>query len=170
MSKKEEVPLVYNYSAETGEFTSSQPARLDPREEKTTYRLPANATFEAIGADKKGFTQVFEGGKWVYVEDHRGKTAYDTEDFYAAPYPITKLGKLPANKSTDEAERAEFKPDWDYIKGVRKGLLSASDWTQLLDSPLSAADKTKWADYRQKLRDITEDFKKPEDVTFPETP
>lgn len=35
----------------------------------------------------------------------------------------------------------------------RNDLLLASDWTQLPDAP---ADKQAWADYRQHLRDITE--------------
>jgi len=35
----------------------------------------------------------------------------------------------------------------------RNDLLLASDWTQLPDAP---ADKTAWAEYRQHLRDITD--------------
>jgi len=37
---------------------------------------------------------------------------------------------------------------------LRKGSLTASDWTQTADSPLTAEQKTAWAHYRQGLRDF----------------
>jgi hypothetical protein len=40
---------------------------------------------------------------------------------------------------------------WEQIKAWRNTQLAASDWTQVDDSP---ADKTKWAAYRQALRDL----------------
>lgn len=42
---------------------------------------------------------------------------------------------------------------WRAIKNERNLLLEASDWTQLPDVPLDT--KEAWADYRQELRDIT---------------
>ena len=39
----------------------------------------------------------------------------------------------------------------------RNQLLSVSDWTQAVDSPLSDEKKAEWALYRQQLRDITSD-------------
>ena len=44
---------------------------------------------------------------------------------------------------------------WEQVRAERDGLLSRSDWTQMPDSPLSTAQKTAWAVYRQALRDIT---------------
>ena len=41
------------------------------------------------------------------------------------------------------------------LRQRRNALLSASDWTVLSDSPLSASEKTAWETYRQDLRDIT---------------
>lgn len=38
---------------------------------------------------------------------------------------------------------------------TRDKLLADSDWTQVSDSPLTDAQKTSWATYRQALRDIT---------------
>ena len=40
------------------------------------------------------------------------------------------------------------------IRSKRDQLLTASDWTQMPDSPLSQEQKTKWTQYRQYLRDI----------------
>ena len=41
-------------------------------------------------------------------------------------------------------------------------LLSGSDWTQLADAPLSAAQKKDWKTYRQTLREL------PQQATWPE--
>lgn len=38
----------------------------------------------------------------------------------------------------------------------RNELLLSSDWTQLSDVDLTASEKTRWKQYRQKLRDMTE--------------
>lgn len=40
------------------------------------------------------------------------------------------------------------------IRAERNRLLTACDWTQASDSPLSSSDKTAWATYRQSLRDF----------------
>lgn len=41
-------------------------------------------------------------------------------------------------------------------RATRDQLLADSDWTQMNDSPLSSADKTAWAVYRDELRNITD--------------
>lgn len=40
------------------------------------------------------------------------------------------------------------------IRSERDIRLAESDWTQLPDVPLSAAQRTAWANYRQALRDL----------------
>ena len=40
------------------------------------------------------------------------------------------------------------------MRRIRNILLKASDWTQLPDCPLTNSKKTKWASYRQNLRNI----------------
>ncbi len=42
----------------------------------------------------------------------------------------------------------------EILRGRRDMFLQESDWTQFNDSPLSEAEKTKWATYRQELRDL----------------
>lgn len=42
------------------------------------------------------------------------------------------------------------------IENDRLGLLRDSDWSQLPDVPLTAEQKQAWADYRQELRDASE--------------
>ena len=41
----------------------------------------------------------------------------------------------------------------DAVRYERNRLLKLSDWTQMPDSPLSAAKKAEWQTYRQALRD-----------------
>lgn len=41
-------------------------------------------------------------------------------------------------------------------RAKRNKLLTASDWTQMNDSPLNNEMKTAWATYRQELRDVTD--------------
>ena len=59
------------------------------------------------------------------------------------------------------------------LRQRRNAMLSASDWTVLPDSPLSATEKTAWLEYRQDLRDITEGVDteaKVKAVIFPDKP
>ena len=52
----------------------------------------------------------------------------------------------------------------------RSIVLSATDWTQVPDSPLSAEKKLAWAEYRQAWRDITSQPGFPDDVAIPTPP
>ena len=63
-----------------------------------------------------------------------------------------------------------YDPAWEAIRVRRNSLLSASDWTQVADAPLTDAQKTDWAKYRQQLRDIPGKYKKPDKVAFPKIP
>jgi hypothetical protein len=54
----------------------------------------------------------------------------------------------------------------------RNSLLYLSDWTQLPDvqETFDAEEKVRWAEYRQKLRDITSQSKWPLDIDWPKQP
>lgn len=52
----------------------------------------------------------------------------------------------------------------------RNNRLITSDWTQLVDSPVSAEEKAAWATYRQALRDLTEQEGFPTTITWPTKP
>lgn len=54
------------------------------------------------------------------------------------------------------------------ISSKRQSLLVQSDWTQLPDVPLET--KAAWAEYRQALRDITEQPGYPDDIIWPVAP
>lgn len=53
------------------------------------------------------------------------------------------------------------------VRAERNTLLSACDWTQVLDAPV---DKTAWATYRQALRDITSQAGFPWTIDWPVKP
>lgn len=55
------------------------------------------------------------------------------------------------------------------VRRTRNQLLSASDWSQLGDVNLSLGQKKKWGDYRQALRDITEQ-EDPLNIIWPPIP
>ena len=69
-------------------------------------------------------------------------------------------GEVTLRELTDEEvaalDAAEVERDKDLtnLRIERNGNLTASDWTQLPDSPLSGSKKTAWATYRQELRDF----------------
>lgn len=59
------------------------------------------------------------------------------------------------------------------LRRRRNSLLKSTDWTQLVDSPLSDSDKTTWATYRQALRDLPENNANITDISnveFPDMP
>jgi hypothetical protein len=56
------------------------------------------------------------------------------------------------------------------IRNQRNVLLSECDWTQLYDVDLSDEDKNKWKEYRQSLRNITEQDDFPFNIEWPSAP
>lgn len=53
------------------------------------------------------------------------------------------------------------------VRTQRNALLSASDWTQLIDAPV---DRAAWAVYRQALRDVPQQAGFPSAVDWPVAP
>lgn len=66
-----------------------------------------------------------------------------------------------------EETRAKTDALWEQIRIKRNRLLAECDWTQLSDSPV---DKTAWAEYRQILRDLPDNWTDPRLVVWPEPP
>lgn len=53
---------------------------------------------------------------------------------------------------------------------IRQMLLQNTDWTQTLDSPLSAERKAAFATYRQALRDLPKQEGFPDNFNWPPSP
>jgi len=58
---------------------------------------------------------------------------------------------------------------WGHVRADRNAKLAANDWTQYADSPMTDAQKSTWATYRQALRDITSQAD-PFNITWPTAP
>jgi len=56
----------------------------------------------------------------------------------------------------------------EEVKQLRKDLLDKSDWRATVDYP--GADKDDWLEYRQKLRDLPQDYPDIIGLTFPSEP
>lgn len=56
------------------------------------------------------------------------------------------------------------------VRAERDRRLSASDWTQMADTPLPAEECLLWRQYRQALRDLPRQAGFPESVVWPEKP
>jgi len=87
----------------------------------------------------------------------------------------------PADKGTPPADGYMFDyttkswvPNTSYLdvkaRYERSQLLQASDWTQIPNSPLTAAQQIAWATYRQALRDIPAQSGYPVNITWPTAP
>ena len=61
----------------------------------------------------------------------------------------------------------------EMLRNKRNALLTQSDWTQTVDSPLSDSKKAEWVTYRQALRDLPANNSSASSidaVTFPTQP
>ena len=101
--------------------------------------------------DGKWFTKFIAGPVFTDTTDEEGNvtTAADNEAAYKAT--------VDANAGTS-------------VRAERDQKLTASDWTQMADSPLASDKKTEWATYRQSLRDLPTASGFPHTMTWPEEP
>jgi hypothetical protein len=76
-------------------------------------------------------------------------------------YTVSVVDKTAEEIAADSNSKAA------QIRSQRNQLLTASDWTQVLDAPI---DRTAWAAYRQALRDITSQEGFPDSVQWPNDP
>lgn len=70
---------------------------------------------------------------------------------------------------TEQEIADEINSLWANIRSKRNFELLQSDWTQILDSPLSEEKKQEWRVYRQLLRDITSQSN-PFNINWPTPP
>lgn len=84
----------------------------------------------------------------------------DTHGFIATQYWDGTAWQIRDPKPSNYHEWVNFQ--WQFnqtlfmqeLRSIRDDYLKESDWTQMPDSPLTATQKTAWADYRQALRDL----------------
>lgn len=84
--------------------------------------------------------------------------------------PDEELITVTKEEQEAEALQKHFDSKAGEVRAERNALLTASDWTQVADAPLSDEQKAAWAVYRQELRDVTDQEGFPFNVTFPQQP
>lgn len=78
---------------------------------------------------------------------------------------IDQLETLISTKTSNELDEA-----WKQLRQKRDELLSACDFTQLVDAPLNEQQKTDWTTYRQSLRDLPTNTQNPTNPIWPIKP
>lgn len=164
--------ILYCYD-ESGVLTGPVSPALSPSRPfvggKPNYLRPARSTDKIPPAAEPGKKAVFDGERWSLVEDHRGRTVYSTAT--GEPRVLDALGPVPPGcvpSPPPSREHIWDGGDWRedetlLLKAVRRernARLTASDWTQLADVPLTSPMKAAWAGYRQALRDYPEGWTK----------
>lgn len=122
--------------------------------------LNPDGTIKMVVPKPTPFMRVGEGERIV----NYNPPAVD-ESLYT-PTPVTPV---PAD-AMDVTFTVEPRPDevvWPIVRARRAVLLAETDWTQLPDVPLET--KNLWAEYRQALRDITQQ-PDPRNIIWPTAP
>jgi hypothetical protein len=75
--------------------------------------------------------------------------------------------ELVADSAKEDAKEERL---WAALRSERNAKLSACDWTQVADAPLTTEKKAEWAAYRQDLRDLPEETADPASPSWPAEP
>lgn len=73
-------------------------------------------------------------------------------------------------RTTEEIEQAAHARALANLRAERDRRLRESDWTQIGDSPLAAAAKGEWQQYRRALRDLPQSTTDPRNPAWPAPP
>jgi hypothetical protein len=82
----------------------------------------------------------------------------------------TCIGGTLVVPSDSSIEAENYAKNLEELREERNKRLSASDWTQASDSPLSDGKKIEWASYRQILRDLPANTSDPSNASYPDKP
>ncbi len=176
---------VYNFDAESGEFTCATDEYL-----AQGVGVPAFACSSAPPATGAGFVAVYRDASWQAVADHRGEKVYSTADGTAQL--ITAPGDWPAGTTTlapatgfdkwdgekwvtdTDAQRAAAVQTAENEKAARIAEANSTTqaWqTQLRLDMITDADKaslTAWMKYVQAVQAV--DTSAALDIAWPEKP
>ena len=95
-----------------------------------------------------------------YIVNAGDVAMLDMVEAYLAEHPEALVDEPVPPEPTREQKAAS-------VRSQRNALLAECDWTQLGDVPV---DERMWADYRQALRDVTDQAGFPDSVEWPKRP
>jgi hypothetical protein len=104
-----------------------------------------------------------------YVEGAYNDTEFYIEDDAPVSMPTRPTGFVVFDYET-KSWVADVVQASETVLSQRFNLLSESDWTQIPNGPLTTEKQAAWADYRQELRDITQQSGYPFNVVWPVAP
>ncbi|MCM1516223.1 MAG: phage tail assembly chaperone [Paraprevotella sp.] len=163
--------LLYEYLAETGEFTAANEATPDPLR-PGEYLMRMNATFIEPPESGEHEIAVFKDGKWELVPDYRGTVYwYRGEDGQVVQVEEKKLGIAPPEGAVFE-RGALPKTEEEIAQEARMGrdmLLHQAD-ILIYKAEDAGEDTTALREYRQVLRDVPEQEGFPENIVWPDLP
>jgi hypothetical protein len=116
-----------------------------------------------MDANRKSFTkQEFLARVQQLVDEENALRAQNKaiQDANMAEYNAIKE----ENKRRFEEARARFDVRLEALREARNYLLRECDWTHVSDSKLTAVKKAQWTEYRQALRDITNNLNTVADI------
>ena len=142
--------------------------------------FPLPSTFPRLGnieTEELTYTHEVEVQKPVTKQRDTGEVDEDGNPIME-PYTEMEMVKEPQTYTmmtvTAMTEGTLPEPDLEQlaaeVRAQRDKLLAETDWTQVLDAPISAESREAFRVYRQALRDITEQEGFPEAVIWPEMP
>ena len=99
------------------------------------------------------------------ADQAKAKKDIDRDFVLTADYETTPVvGKMKLDR-----HNYDFIPmTWTEVKLCRNRFLAASDWRDL--PSYAGSDQAAWRTYRQKLRDLPQDYTNVEDIVFPTEP
>ena len=118
----------------------------------------SNGEIIRYGQCQEGITQAKDGEFQLNVDWPDDVSDYTIQDG-------SLVRKDQSMLDAQALQRAESK-----MRSMRDILLTACDWTQAADSPLTDAKKAEWATYRQALRDLPSTTTDPANPTWPTKP
>ena len=133
------------------------------------YSIYKKATGQIVGIVQTNDIEIQLSNGQGYVEGAYSDSQFYVENDVPVAMPTKPTGFFVFDYETKSwvADIAEASA---YVLSQRLFLLSASDWTQIPNNPLTTEKQSYWAVYRQALRDITEQSGYPTNVVWPVAP
>lgn len=149
---------------------------IDAAGKYKTFVLVVNQE-DPVTHEVKGVVQgyaLLEGESLVDVNPPTMRTVAGTEGFICPVWTADAAGWVEAATAEEiaawEAEHPAPVPTEEEVRAERDRLLSATDWTQVLDAPISAESRAAMRVYRQALRNVPQQSGFPAAVEWPVMP
>jgi len=105
----------------------------------------------------------------TFIKELLSKTGETLFNVPADVSVLTEMGFTFAEAETI-CNTAIEEDKWLRLRNERGHRIAVTDWTQMPDSPLTAEQKTLFAEYRQALRDLPQSTDNPDDIIWPVKP